>query len=331
MNPSQLHTLIPKIQKTLNQVRIDEQDMVEQEARLGKYIGSQFIPGVSEHFFHDMKKTLMRWKNKLLPREYESFVALYDNAKRVELCKGSIKAIQKQKIANDIELKLNKHYDLRISTCIEKNIDDKEILSATRRYLKPKRFTKLLEGACRCRFAPNSFVTFPTLEKTDPLYLLSTRSVPSNLVNTCLWVWKDFNSMWSLQKTRVYINKLKKDLSNPHKIMYLTNTAGTINHIPVPYGAYTVAAYLGTIMPVTNMYNVDHLPPYYPTGWRYKKRTSFYFPNSIQLDMTEVAYSKYNIQHCFEKPKSYEVELEWNGKGNPEDFVRALKKIVYTI
>lgn len=296
---------------------------LETEARLGRFSkDGDFFPGVSEHYFTDMKNTLMRLVPSSNINQTESIAIYYTGGLRSEaFTNGKIESMTKRKIVPDIDMNYPGHYSLRISTSREKPYSNPMLDSVVRKSLKAKSIPKLLREGTLFRFHPNTMIQY------------RGKNIPAAKgFNDLVWRCANPDYIITLSGTR---KQTRPTLAvyNQNSMVPMISMAGIVKDTPVSMGFYTVSVPIMSLVPLTTLGFTSTNPQWTPTSWRSKKRTSYHLWEGLSIDMTETVYSKYNIQHCYDGRgrKTYEVEADWDLQSKSvTDFAKVIKHVLYS-
>ena len=303
--------------------RITNKSNLETEARLGRFSkDGDFFPGVSEHYFNDMKQTLTRLVPGHRVTQHESIAIYYTGGLRSEaFTTGKIESIQKRKVVADIDMNFDNHYSLRISTSHEKPYNTPMLETMVRKSLKPKNIPKLLREGTLFRFRPDTMIQY------------RGKNIPASKgFNDLLWRCADPDYIITLSGLRKQTRPTSA-VYNQNSMVPMISMAGIVKDTPVSMGFYTVTVPIMSLVPLTTLGFTSSNPPWTPTSWRSKKRTSYHLWDGLSIDMTETVYSKYNIQHCYDGRgrKTYEVEADWDLKSKSvTDFAEVIKHVLYS-
>jgi hypothetical protein len=303
-------------------VRLPSRENIEQEARLGDFHHGNFLPGVSEHYFKSIQSVLSQWENKMRTRTQKSIAIYFEKGLRAEqFASGHVDIIKKYKVADDIDIEEPGRYSMRISTSKEEPVYNKGLEREIRRFLKPKQLPKLFREGTLLKIKPGSTVLYHNKEHHADKFFTGLT-----------WRSASPTSVMGLDRNLVHFDQAKEE--------YLPNTwvevlclPGMVGKKALYIGQYTVRVRLGNLEPLTRYGYVNPVPPYIPTAWRLKERTSYTLWPGMTIDLTKTTYTKSSIQHCFDGrgKVSWEVEADWDTKINTaDDFVEAVNAILHS-
>lgn len=310
-------------QLTHELTRIFDKNNLETEARLGRFgLDGKFFPGVSKFYFNDMLKTLI----KIIPAHFikkkESIAIYFTDGLRSEVfIGGNIESIKKRKITNDIDMNIPQHYSMRISTSEEKPYINPILNSVVKKILKTKTIPQLLSQGTLFKFKNNCTIIHKEKKRNS-----------NEGWNELTWRYTDPDWLITVDGTK---KKLREQTTHftQRDWLEMISMAGVIKGTPVPIGKYTVKCHILNLIPLTSIGNATTVPPFIPTSWRSKKRTSFQLWPGLNIDMTETTYSKQSIQHCYDGrgQKTYEIEADWDCQSkNVEEFSKVIKHVLYS-
>lgn len=292
---------------------------IEQEARLGKFFDTKFIPGVDKEYFNACKQLLLKFPTN--PKRTYSIAFYFDDGLRAErFQQGKIETIRKYKIAEDIDIHTPGHYSLRVSTSKEDPVNLPVLNREIERFLKPKKIPKLYQEGNLFKFREGSVVYYHRKPcKVNDFNNLSWKSsYPCVVTNT--------------QRKKVVFQSKQK--LKPETYVKLTCLAGEMQGKPVPMAYYTVKARLCDLVPLCSFTNVETVAPFIPTSWRKKERISFTLWKGMTIDLTKTTFTKSSLQHCFDNRGiiHYEMEADWDTNyKDSNEFAKAVCSILFTL
>lgn len=299
--------------------RLPNKKHIEQEARLGYFVKADFFPGVPKDYYYSCYNLLKSW-NQTCPKESTSIAIYFSDGLRVEQFEsGKIDIIRKQKVSDDIDFNLNKRLSMRISTSQEVPVKSFAIENEMVRFLKPKKLPKLFREGTLCKFKCGTQVRY-----NNELYNVDKG------FNQLTWRSAHPDQLMSLFRNKVHM-KLKKEQLRPDSIVEMICLSGEMLGKPIYAGKYTVQVHLANIVPLSCYSNVDPMPPYVPTAWRKKERTSFHLWDGMTIDLTKTIFSKKSIQSCFDGTGvvRYEMEADWDTlHKSTNEFAKAITAIL---
>ena len=297
---------------------IHDKKNIEQEARLGYFVGNDFYPGVSKQYYDDCMKVL---KQYMIPNHRMSLAIYFNNGLRAEhFDNGYIECIKKFKIANDIDIIQQNKYAMRVSTSREIPVDNPALKREIHRFLKPKQVPKLFREGALFKFKPNT-----KIKHNNKLYNVN------NGFNQLVWRNIHPTELMSLSRVKINMHTLKPVLK-PETVVKLISYAGSMNGKPTFMGQYIIEVHMANLVPLCPFSNVNPIPPYVPTAWRKKERYSFSLWEGMSIDLTKTTFSKTSIQDCFNgKGKvRYEIEADWDTiQKNTTHFSEAVRIILH--
>lgn len=303
--------------------RIFDKNNIETEARLGRFTkDGKFYPGVSKRYFSDMLTTLKKNIPQQHIKEKESIAIYFTDGLRSEVFTGGIiESIKKRKITNDIDMDIPQHYSMRISTSKEKPYDNPILNAVVRKILKSKTIPQLLTQGSLFKFKHNCTIIHKEKQRNS-----------KEGWNDLTWRYTNPDWLMTVDGTKKRLREQTSHFTQQDWIE-MVSMAGIIKGTPVPIGKYTVKCHILNLIPLTTLGNVTSVPPFVPTSWRSKKRTSFQLWTGLNIDMTETTYSKQTIQHCYDGrgQKSYEIEADWDLQSkNVQEFAKVIKHVLYS-
>jgi hypothetical protein len=260
---------------------------VEIEGRLGHFNKKtkEFVPGVSERYFNEMKMALLnaynaREKYKAHYIETRMLDVFYNNKIRVSVDEttgkvfrdsrtnkitGVIIKEKEKKLGIDFDIK--NHYSLRIGISRETLLEDRKkradaehYVKATEELLQPSdRIQRIQEGA-RLKIKDGSFLKIllnscdNSDDHSDPLIAFAKKSnymLPSNIVNEVQWVIEDLSCVSSLDRRLIEYHD-KSKFKGPERYgngqYRIISLAGAFHKLPgVDYFPIPYGAYTGII------------------------------------------------------------------------------------
>ncbi len=298
---------------------------VETEARMGKFDKTgKFLPGVSKEYFYDMKNVL----NRLVPfykhKKTKSIAIYFNDGLRAEcFSDGRIVCIRKKKITNDIDMNIPCHYSLRISTSKEEPLDEPVLKASVKKFLKPKTLPRLLREGTLMKLHKGACLLYK-----GKMY--TCHQQPLCGFEDLIWRIANPDILIRLDRARI---KLRETKYTPNDWVDMVSLAGTFKGRPSYMAEFTIKVHIRALVPLTNLSNVQGIPPYVPTSWRSKKRISYNLWDGMNIDMTETIYSNRSIQACYDGTgkTTYEVEADWNLKHKTtKEFSEVIKHVLYS-
>lgn len=292
---------------------------IEQEARLGSFHQGDFLPGVSKQYFDAIETVLTKYTKS---NQTKSIAIYFDQGLRAEQFQhGHLEIIRKRKIADDIDIDEKDHYSMRISTSEEVPVKSNALEHEIKRFMKTKSLPKLFKEGTLMSLKPNSTVYYHGKPHNSNTFFGSL-------------TWKNAHpvSVNTLDRNKRTLSSCEHQYL-PHTMVDIICLAGQSKQKPVFTGQYTIQARLDSLCPLTCYANVNPVPPYIPTAWRLKERSSFTLWPGMSIDLTKTTFSKFSIQHCFDGRGTvrYEVEADWNTKTkDTTEFEKVITHILYS-
>ena len=258
---------------------------------------------------------------------------------------------QKENGIHNLDYDVRDHYSLRIGMARESLYEQKTSRKKAENFVRvtenffvdSDRTKRILEGA-RLSIRPGEFIMLkvnPNIPEDDQLMKYAKQNgmkLPSEMANQVQWMILDFQAATSLDRRVLQYHDGKKNTSGIYDILAL---AGEV-HIP-GFGMYAIpTAVLKATVHIDHMCTLSKYPNFaidqsnpdlQPKSFRRKIRTKFvvHQGNATQVvDMSITRFSEQgleNLDHC--RP-IYEIELDYNGRGNHTEFVRGIQALLYS-